>query len=756
MRYSTILPLAISSLLCAAVASAAPGADSSYVTDVQSSHVEDATSKGVGQVNMITCIMAAMRPDALVNQGSYLALVDESKCNSESRSSSSSSSASAVGQASNYWTATVSSTRASNNDPMISRIWIDVEEEGHPATIFVRISATEAPSSANPYGVFRLDYCGVAEGMNGCMMNGYLEGSTNGMRYFELEGQPGQGRAKALQLNSTSTTAGSGRMQLEEDQGPSTFDFAYSPTLFRRSDGNSDQCFSRDASDPDTGLSVWRYGLYDATTGERVTRDSGFPIELTRAGQTYHGYLGYYGLSLPSAVSSALSSGDTVQKVDYASGGAPVKTDYTVMKAEGKLLKYSRHTRTLHSLDKIKLNTFIGNNAASFFPGATDFTQYELYWDDAAGHFVVTGQMVCGENGCQTTQLPQEQSVDASFWQSQGGVPGWSQSLGGEVFIDLAGVSGPVDSSTVNVVYRTQDLVYPADMPATLYCLRDCPTQASLSGYFAPGAMLQAPFAGTTFNNWGPTNPGAVVTYSTDATQALLLDGASQAVTFTDAESLSQHPQYRYGVRSGRLFTSLAAAECSAGSGTYCESRVNDLEVYYQWETGANSFNQFAAVKDASGAFLEFEAPLQLTYEVPNQVAYGQYAGKSIVLQYGGFGDLWGIPGHCVSRMTNENVSCDTEGSRYVPAFVIPFDATLGRVSSESTTYLVKWLDREIRFARKDPNVCVADGLTLPSGMTLPTGADLKNPSHPTSDIYIGPKPTVDAAPRVIHGDVKY
>ena len=756
MRYSTILSLAIGSLLGAAAASAAPGADSSYVTDVQSSHVEDATSKGVGQVNMITCIMAAMRPDALVNQGSYLALVDESKCDPESRSSSSNSGASNVGQAANYLTATVVSTRASNNDPMISKIWIDMEEEGHPATIFVRISATEAPSTANPYGVFRLDYCGVPDGMNACMMNGYLEGSASGMRYFELEGPPGQGRAKALQLTSTSTTVGSGRMQMEAEEGQRTFDFAYNPTLFRRSDGNSDQCFSRDASDPDTGLSVWRYGLYDATTGERVTRDSGFPIEFTHAGQTYHGYLGYYGLSLPSVASSALSSGATVQKVDYSGGHEPVKTDYTVVKAEGKLLKYSRHTRTLHSMDKIKFNTFIGDNAAGFFPGATAFSQYELYWDDAAGHFVVTGQMICGENGCQSTELPQAQSVDVSFWQNQGGVPGWSQSLGGEVFVDLAGASGPIDSNAVNVVYRTQDLVYPGDMPATLYCLRDCPTQASMSSYFAPGAMSQSPFAGTTFNNWGQTNPSAVVSYSTDGAQALLLDGASQAVTFTDAEALSQHPQFQYGVRSGRLFTSLAAAECSAGSGTYCESKVNDLEVYYQWETGANSFNQFAAVKDASGSFLQFDAPLQVMYEVPNEAAYGQYAGKSIVLQYGGFGDLWGIPGHCVSRMTNENVSCDTEGSRYVPAFVIPFDSAVGRVSSESTTYLVKWLDREIRFARKDPSVCAADGLTLPTGMTLPTEADLKNPSNPAADIYIGVKPAVDAAPRVIHGDVKY
>ena len=35
----------------------APAADSAYLTDPQQSHVEDATSKGIGQVNMITCFM---------------------------------------------------------------------------------------------------------------------------------------------------------------------------------------------------------------------------------------------------------------------------------------------------------------------------------------------------------------------------------------------------------------------------------------------------------------------------------------------------------------------------------------------------------------------------------------------------------------------------------------------------------------------------------------------------------------------------
>jgi hypothetical protein len=183
---------------------------------------------------------------------------------------------------------------------------------------------------------------------------------------------------------------------------------------------------------------------------------------------------------------------------------------------------------------------------------------------------------------------------------------------------------------------------------------------------------------------------------------------------------------------------------------------VSNADVYYQWQTGPNNWNQFAAVKDGAGAVVEFEAPLQLNYHVPDEDRYGDYRGTNIVLQYGGFGDLWGIPGTCVSADTNATVPCEDPESRYVPAFVIPFDETEGRLTSteNDTPYLAKWLDREIRFARKDTGECSA--LALPTTVELPGPSLLKNPTDPDSDVYIGAKPEVTDAPRVIHGEVKY
>jgi hypothetical protein len=753
----------------------APPSTSAYFTDTQNSYVQDATSESIGQVNMIACIMSSMRPDALVNQGPYIALVDQNKCDASKRSSTSSSGSAGASQAANYMTVTVDSTRASNSDPMIVKAWVNDEQNSQPTTIFVHISATEAPSTANPYGAFRLDFCGKPGGGGACMMNGFMQGGAGALSYYQTESRgDGGGQTTALQLSSVGTSTGSGGLHMVQGDGnggpqTSAFNFAYDQNYFLRDDGppNGAQCFSRNAADPATGLSVWRYGLYDSMTGARVDLSSGFPIEYSSGGTTYQGFLGYWGLSLPSAATATLVTGSTVQKVDYSSsGGAPTRTSYTILQNGGKLTRYTKKTRTLHDLDQIQFNASVGDVGSSGLP--TSNTQYEMYWDDASSKFVATSVMQCSQNGCQPGPLPNNTniSVDPSFWSSAGGIQGWSQSLGGELFIDLHGLSGAIVSTAITVAYRVQDLVYPGDTSVTtLYCVNNCPTAASLSGYFTQtGTPVASPY-GSTYNNWNPVPASGVASYTVDA-NATLNDSSSAAVTFANATAYQQYPQYQNGVQSGRLFTRLADADCSAGGITqYCDYVVNGAPVYYVWETGPNSWNQFTAVKDSSNNFVHFDTPLQVNYSVPNDpVAYGAYANKSLVLQYGGFGNLWGIPGSCVSQLTNVTEDCSIQGARYVPQFVIPYDPTAtpqqGVVTmtsnSVTTTYLVKWLEREIRFATKAPSVCTADQLTAPTNITLPTATQLKDPSDSSSDIYLGTKPTVTSAPRVIQGEVKY
>jgi hypothetical protein len=75
-----------------------------------------------------------------------------------------------------------------------------------------------------------------------------------------------------------------------------------------------------------------------------------------------------------------------------------------------------------------------------------------MYWDDAAGAFKVSGTIRCEDGPCQTSTFDTERTVQAMFFSNMGGARGWSQALGGELFIPLAGVTGSVQSASVNVV----------------------------------------------------------------------------------------------------------------------------------------------------------------------------------------------------------------------------------------------------------------------------------------------------------------
>ena len=90
-----------------------------------------------------------------------------------------------------------------------------------------------------------------------------------------------------------------------------------------------------------------------------------------------------------------------------------------------------------------------------------------------------------------------------------------------------------------------------------------------------------------------------------------------------------------------------------------------------------------------------------------------------------------------------------------MPRLSIPFDPVAGAVTVEggSTRYLVKWLNREVRFAPDAPNACV--GIALGNLATLPSTASLVNPSDAASEAYIGSRPAVTDAPRVIDGVVQ-
>ncbi len=215
----------------------------------------------------------------------------------------------------------------------------------------------------------------------------------------------------------------------------------------------------------------------------------------------------------------------------------------------------------------------------------------------------------------------------------------------------------------------------------------------------------------------------------------MLLQNGGQDVVLTSSNSNMQ-----WGVTSGPLFdagdaTVQSALECDFDATSTCGWETwSNFSVFYTWETGPNDWNKFTALKDGSNNYLTFDPPIQVKYTHTGD----GYSNATFYLEYGGFGDLWGIPGKCVDFDTGADSECGPN-TRWIPEFSI---ADGSEVTAGGTSYLVKAMEKEQRMQSVELSNCSSMTLTTYS---LPDISLWEDPD-------IGTEPTVDAAPAVIGG----
>ena len=537
---------------------------------------------------------------------------------------------------------------------------------------------------------------------------------------------------------------------------------------------------------------VWSYGMYDSA-GARVNLQSGFPIKDSKGN---FGFVGNYGIFFPG--STTIADGDTVSKMDW-SAGAAVATTYTVKKSGGKLLKYTRGTTTLDKLDGIKLSY-------GFFDSSTSkWRNINAHWDNATRSFIADSEWNQQTMSESTTNLP---TISVTGMQWSPSMQMWSQGLGGQVSIQfpldgtLAGkYSGTASDGTnidgtavpsgsgctktggfggggnivyactqaiasaalvqkIQVIYYTQETVFPKDttVPATLTCYSNCPD----------GTTLATTTANTSaYHSQGFDSQGNQVSYpyTFDSTAYTLKEGTT-AISVTTKNSNLTAGQFggslENGLRTGILFdasstTNTNLLKCAWDTTKVCAwDASTKLPTYYTWETGWNSYNALTSLIATDGTVLKFDQQAMVKFTYPSTATTvnatatdTKYAGKAFQLQYGGFRQLWGIPGKCVGMDKGEAVACGPS-ARFVPEFVIP-DATAvtysyaksdGTSVANATGY-IKALDME-----KQMQAGTTCSATL-SAFTLLTSADWVAPENSTTE------PTVTDPPAVIGGVVQ-
>ena len=704
---------------------------SAYASDPQSEYVQDTTSDSIASLNMVLCVFGSMGAGAMVNAGPYIALVDMNKCDNKQASS-------AAAGATNYATAVLDVTRASNSDPMIGKVWLSMADNGNSVDVSMHVSATQSPSAALPYGLFRLDYLGKKNGVPA--FNGFVDSQPTSISQFET-GSDSSNTAMALSATSTSVGAGT----ITSMGGPS-FNFAYDANFFRRSDGTNDECFDR--SRAHAQRSVWQYGTYNANDGSRVDMaHPGFPVVASYAGTMYYGFANYWGINFQGLDLNSVADAEPISGLAVTDQRPGNTTSYTLSKIGGKLTKWTQQSTTLDSLNNIPLTVGADLTGLTNNKTVSGFQNWQLQWSSATQTFSVTGTQQCSSNGCVTTPISPIATVNANAFSSQP-IAGWADSYGGNINIPPTG--GP-HTTADSVYYYVQSNVVPGSAQLTLYCLSQCPTAASLIAFRAGNAQT-SPYGNGTDQQWFSAPSANTVGYSFDA--GGLEDSSGGTAVPLVLEQPSQYPQgsmyAQNGINSGRLFDTPFSTQNCAGTvpaGTVCEP-ANPTS-YYTWVTGPNQWQQSLWLSSA-GSAIAFDAPQNIPYTVPNDPAYGSYAGVPILLQFNGFGNLYGIPGDCVDPVNNAPVACNVPNARYVPLFSIPDGATM-MLPNPSTPLIVKALSAEIRLKNLGPSASTACASMTLATVAPPTGGT-HDPSNSTDAFYIGVKPTVTAPPKVIDG----
>jgi hypothetical protein len=732
-----------------ALAKAFDAADTPYTTDRVSTWVYDPSIQPLDLVNMILCLMDQTRADQMVNAGTYLALVDFNRCQQGSQGGGGESGQSASGgKGAQYWNFVVSSTRASNTAPQVVNVWISgIEPDGAGGSEEFRVDVetviTEGVSDANPFGAFTMNYA-FPDGVGGYDGGGTLKttaaaGGQVAFTVIEKEGTEQVSYAPGESFHYTAGTVemlpdgsvGRARTVIQDEGNDGGFDYAESGAFgitfdadhMRRAEADDPTDLAAEIFSSDTCLArgtyntqVWRYDLYHAadgtwkgaavTGGDRVKVNSGFPFTYDNAGETVYGHIGYWGMWVedPALV---IPDGATIEKVNFSTG---TTTPYTVVKAPGKLV---RRTAMELALSKLVGETlqFWGEVDDG---GGARFSQWLAAYNGSA--FQVTAEILgFDETGMITSALgaPVDITPAGGNWLGL-----WSDSLGGDVNY----VGGDA-----NVTFYSQEFVGPDDAvfdggALALECVQRC---------------LKADIGASDVTTWdGVYGPDAAFDLSSGVTE-YALDPADMTLTLGgNAVALlagvdTSGTDHDWGMSSGEMVTADVLATMTDMSDLWDPAVVT---VTYRWETGSNDWNKFVGVKDGSDVFAAFDEPIQFAYEhaTANDLnGDATHDGKTFRLNYGGNGDLWGIPS-----------APDPDTGRWYSLFSIQDGTLMGPTGTE---FVIKGREREQSMA-EDAGQCTALTLTAPAA-ALPTEAD----AVPA----IGTMPEVTDAPAVIDGELQ-
>ena len=776
---------------------AAVPAGSPYLTQTPQFFMNDELQDSLSFTSFLLCFMGQIGADKMASATSttYLALVDEPSCSSDSQvaqgaqDTSKAGAAASKGGSSNisYSNITVTVSQDSATDPMQVKAWYHLpgEDEDPDSLVYILGTTTDPVSDANPYGKFTFQYTVVipAEG-NAIIQKGIMTATGPQILWndtFLIDPDNDIWAAGKAVINLGANNTGNGVVEWSDDDGFYQSAYAYSSETFCRdhlkefnSDTNSwddisqaEQCFF--TAESKGKKEVFSYSLYNSLTGDQHDlSNKGFGISFTDSGVQKFGFADFFGTHFDEETSVGLADNQAFTVTDPSSdrNGDTVNLDIKY----GKLIKITQSKVSLDSLNGIRLNTFLPSSSA-IGTNANGAGEYTLYWDATNARFTATHKdrkAITNFNftAANYTGASGDDNLDAfGAW-----VPGM-----GELTVEESAMSSPASNL---IPLRTNELVASSDYPSTLYCLEMCPSYETIAATYAAiidddtDTSPTDAYQGT--RRWS-ADANELVTYTLNSSTGHyqtsggdIVLRASDSSEYALFENQDHSGNYIHGVNTGPLVTTASELECPNDINSdvdYCmfNANVGNISSYYVWETGHKSWRQKRTLLDSSGNTIAFSPPQTLYFTAPNNSdQYGEFAGKEIALDFNGGSNLWGIPGKCLNTTTGIFIdNCYKNGSNgsggfwpWVDYFKLPKNEATGRLytgRSQTGDYYLTAPNEGAVFLGPDSG-SVGD-LTLGDLSELSDLPSIPNIGPSGGANYIGAEPTTPSSPSIRVGE---
>lgn len=685
-------------------------ANSAYVTDAASIGLYENSLDAIGDANNILCELGLTRFWRFVNNGAYTAQVDPALCGNGPDANE------GDGQAVSLHVFTMNSTRASASDPQNVSLWLPLLEGGQPISINGEIVVEEGPSVGDPYGAFTFTYSGFPDGGSAADPVIYAVMQSNagerGFRFLSGEGDvtvpaanPGD-EAELLQVAVERNGNGTGAAKITRtirfnngggDSGPqtTTWRVVYDATHVKKQlDANPEVVLAR----TNFKDNVYAYNTYyndGANQGDRVALNSGLGVEFPNGN---YGWVGYFG-AWAEFPETFTNGGMVTSTAD--------DTPYTVVKAPGRLMKYTEAELALASL---------GTQRFEWHSGADRFQ---------IAYSGVEWQRVAIWNGMNEEWDPVVPATMINVSTEGGYLNLYSQFLGPVTYVDTETSITYFERELVNGSSDLFAVSNTVDLRATYEGLKGEISQTEIDNgdvYLATPANISSAHKFVI--------DGADMTLYHDVNG----DGSNLEQVGLAAGITPTGGPNEWGMRSGRMVISTAWAGMSTIDDVFSESE------FFVYETGHNEWNQLVGLTDATDEWVTFDRPLEFLYTHSTaQDINGDptYNGQQVLLQYNGPGRLWGIPG--------EEIDADGDGQidRYFPNFSIADGTVVGSMGE----FIVRAIGVD-QTLTVDPGAGATLNLADADALTVPDPALYVTPE-------IGAEPTVTSPPAVIDGVIQ-